>query len=155
MESIYYFRYCEDEITEKYESTLSSLHLKHVAELNKVLGELSRERSQFQEEIDHLTVLLGDTKEEFRLRPSRDEDIAFIKQLQEKVNQQEMLCQQLNDEKKYYKLELVNREENFNKIFNNSPNVGFMNTTVGITRVRFILLFFSFLFQKILNNLTN
>lgn len=112
------------------------MHLKHVGELNKVSGEWSQERSQFQDEIDNLTILLRDTEEKFRLRPSRDEDVVFIKQLQEKLSQQEMLCKQLNDEKKYYKLELVNREENFNKIFNNSPNVGFMNTTVGITRVR-------------------
>lgn len=130
-----YFRLHEDEITEKYENTLSSLHLKHATELKKVSMERSQERSQFQDEIDNLKILLRDIEEKFRLRPSLDEDVIFIKHLQEKLSQQEILCQQLNDEKKYYKLELVNREENFNKIFNNSPNVGFMNTTVGISRV--------------------
>ena len=136
------FRYREDEITEKYESSLSSLHLKHVGEIKKISEDRSQERSQFQDEIDNLKLLLRDIEEQFRLRPSRDEDVVFIKELQEKLSQQEMLCQQLNDEKKYYKLELVNREENFNKIFNNSPNVGFMNTTVGgISRVSTILLF--------------
>ena len=128
-------RFREDEITDKYENTLSSLHVQHVAELNKMSGEWSEQKDQFQNEIDNLRIHLEDTEEKFRSRPSRDEDIVFINQLQEKLHQQEMLCQQLNDEKKYYKLELVNREENFNKIFNNSPNVGFMNTTVGIARV--------------------
>jgi len=70
---------------------------------------------------------LKEAEESFRQRPSRDEDVEFIKQLEEKLFQQELACQKLNDEKKYYKLELVNREENFNKIFNNNPNVGFMN----------------------------
>ena len=28
---------------------------------------------------------------------------------------------------KFYKLELINREENFNKMFGTNPNVGFIN----------------------------
>lgn len=28
---------------------------------------------------------------------------------------------------KFYKLELINREENYNKVFGNFPNVGVMN----------------------------
>lgn len=31
------------------------------------------------------------------------------------------------DEKRYYQLELVNRETNFNKVFNNTTNVGVIN----------------------------
>ena len=70
---------------------------------------------------------LKEAEENFRKRPSRDEDVEFIRKLEEKLFEQELVCQKLTDEKKLYKLELVNREENFNKIFNNNPNVGFMN----------------------------
>ena len=68
--------------------------------------------------------LSKDTEEKYRQRPSREEDVLYINQLQEKLRKQELVCQKLNDEKKYYKLELVNREENFNKVFSNSPKVG-------------------------------
>jgi hypothetical protein len=30
---------------------------------------------------------------------------------------------------KFYKLELINREESFNKMFGTNPNVGFINPT--------------------------
>ena len=33
----------------------------------------------------------------------------------------------LQDDKKYYELELVNRETNFNKMFSAAPNVGVLN----------------------------
>lgn len=41
----------------------------------------------------------------------------------------------LQDDKKFYQLELVNRETNFNKIFNTNPNVGVINPLV---KVRFL-----------------
>ena len=37
------------------------------------------------------------------------------------------------DEKKYFQLELVNRETNFNKVFNAVPNVGLINPLVKVT----------------------
>ena len=33
----------------------------------------------------------------------------------------------LQEEKKFFQLELVNRETNFNKVFSASPNVGVLN----------------------------
>jgi hypothetical protein len=39
-----------------------------------------------------------------------------------------LLC--LQDEKKHFQMELVNRETNFNKMFNGDPKVGVMNPLV-------------------------
>ena len=66
-------------------------------------------------------------EEKFRQRPSRDEDIERLKELTQKLFERELECERANEEKKHYRLELVNREENFNKVFNASPNVGFIN----------------------------
>lgn len=33
----------------------------------------------------------------------------------------------VQEEKRFYQLELVNRETNFNKVFSSSPNVGLLN----------------------------
>ena len=55
------------------------------------------------------------------------------------------------DEKRFYQLELVNRETNFNKVFNTAPNVGVLNP-LNASKVRTShcqgakLIFLSFLF---------
>ena len=38
-----------------------------------------------------------------------------------------LCCGCVQDEKRFYQLELVNRETNFNKVFNTTPNVGVLN----------------------------
>jgi hypothetical protein len=43
------------------------------------------------------------------------------------------LC--VKDEKKYFQMELVNRENNFNKMFNTTPNIGVMNPLSANTKV--------------------
>ena len=37
------------------------------------------------------------------------------------------------DDKKFYQLELVNRETNFNKVFNANPNVGVINPLIKVS----------------------
>jgi len=117
----------EEELTEDHQKTLQTLRHNHVNELRHQNDDWTQEKCKLQEEVDALSFMLKETEEKFRQRPSRDEDVLYINQLQEKLTKQELICQKLNDEKKYYKLELVNREENFNKVFSNSPKVGFMN----------------------------
>ena len=46
--------------------------------------------------------------------------------LQVKVMKADQKVKQTLEEMKYFKLELLNREENFNKMFNASPNIGVM-----------------------------
>jgi hypothetical protein len=41
----------------------------------------------------------------------------------------------VQDEKRFYQLELVNRETNFNKMFSTAPNVGVLNPLNAPTRV--------------------
>lgn len=47
----------------------------------------------------------------------------------------------LQDDKKFYQLELVNRETNFNKVFNASPNVGVINPLIKVGPL-FLSIFF-------------
>ena len=78
---------------------------------------------------------LEEAEDRYRSRPSREEDVQLITELQQKIFEQEIECRKLTEERKHYRLELVNREENFNKMFNASPNVGFMNP-IGMSKVR-------------------
>ncbi|KTG04286.1 hypothetical protein cypCar_00023142, partial [Cyprinus carpio] len=46
------------------------------------------------------------------------------------VSEREALVKKLVDDKKFYQLELVNREPGFNKVFNTNPNVGVINPLI-------------------------
>ena len=60
-------------------------------------------------------------------RPSRPEDLELIRQLQEEVVQKDNLLKKAAEDMKFYKLELVNREDSYNKMFGTNPNVGVIN----------------------------
>ena len=61
-------------------------------------------------------------------RPSRPDDLERIRQLEHNVRERETAFNQLRDEMQFYKLELVNREQNYNKVFGVSgPNIGVLN----------------------------
>ncbi len=47
-----------------------------------------------------------------------------ISQLQDTIEDRNTLISRLQDEIQFFKLEMINKEVNFNKIFNNTPNVG-------------------------------
>ena len=60
-------------------------------------------------------------------RPSRPEDIDAIRQLQVELDRKDDEIKKLNEQFKFYKLELVNREQSYNKMFNANPNVGVLD----------------------------
>ena len=47
--------------------------------------------------------------------------------LQEELGKKDDEINNLHEQMKFFKLELINRENNFNKVFNANPNVGVMN----------------------------
>ena len=60
-------------------------------------------------------------------RPSRPEDIDAIRHLQVELERKDDEIKKLNEQFKFYKLELVNREQSYNKMFNANPNVGVLD----------------------------
>jgi hypothetical protein len=70
-------------------------------------------------------------------RESRQEDIELIGLLRRELADTKSALTSLNNEKKYFQMELVNRENNFNKIFNASPNIGIINPLNSNTKVNF------------------
>ena len=62
----------------------------------------------------------------FEDRPSREEDIRLIQRLQEAVAKKEEELKVAWESLKFFKLELINRENVYNKMFNANPNVGIL-----------------------------
>jgi hypothetical protein len=63
-------------------------------------------------------------------RPSRQEDIVLIQRLQDEVATKDEALRKAYEDMKFYKLELINREENYNKVFGANPSVGVLNPLV-------------------------
>jgi hypothetical protein len=86
---------------------------------------------------------LAEAQQRYANRESRAEDLALITQFKQLIMQQAEMVQKQEAELKFFKLELMNREENFNRRFNNDSklvnnNSGFAggaNMNVGVMNV--------------------
>ena len=61
--------------------------------------------------------MLASLQERFDARESRPEDLKRMQQMEDAVRKREAAVQRAMDEMHYYKLELQNREENYNQLF--------------------------------------
>uniref|UniRef100_A0A803XPG7 Family with sequence similarity 184 member A n=1 Tax=Meleagris gallopavo TaxID=9103 RepID=A0A803XPG7_MELGA len=87
------------------------------------------------------TVCLEEMEEKYKNRESRPEDLQLISELKDLIAERDQLIKKLIEDKKFYQLELVNRETNYNKVFNASPNVGVINPLVKVCSMDFIFPF--------------
>ena len=60
-------------------------------------------------------------------RPARPEDLELIQSLQEEVLTKEAAIKKAAEDMRFYKLELINREQSYNAMFGAQPMVGLMN----------------------------
>ncbi|XP_059911600.1 protein FAM184A-like [Gadus macrocephalus] len=95
-----------------------------------MLADFNKAQEALKDKITALQILLEGTEDKFRNRESRPEDLAAIAELRAMVTERETLVKKLVDDKKFYQLELVNRETGFSKVFNSSANVGVINPLV-------------------------
>jgi len=67
----------------------------------------------------------------YDVRPPRPEDLDLIKKLQAEIETKDAAIKKAAEDMKFYKLELINREESYNQMFGSTPNVGVMNPLQG------------------------
>uniref|UniRef100_A0A8C5A881 Family with sequence similarity 184 member Ab n=1 Tax=Gadus morhua TaxID=8049 RepID=A0A8C5A881_GADMO len=122
----------EQEVTKKHERDLIEMHAIHNRETQNMLSDFNKAQELLKDKITALQILLEGTEDKFRNRESRPEDLQVIAELKDMVTEREALVKKLDD-KKFYQLELVNRETNFNKVFNANPNVGVINPLIKVS----------------------
>uniref|UniRef100_H3DP92 Family with sequence similarity 184 member A n=1 Tax=Tetraodon nigroviridis TaxID=99883 RepID=H3DP92_TETNG len=120
----------EQELTKRHERELTDLSAAHSRDTQTMLSDFNKAQEVLKDKISALQILLEATEEKFRNRESRPEDLQVIAELKDMVSEREALVKKLVDDKKFYQLELVNRETNFNKVFNASPHVGVINPLI-------------------------
>ncbi|BBN03110.1 hypothetical protein MPTK1_2g20850 [Marchantia polymorpha subsp. ruderalis] len=78
---------------------------------------------QMKEVKKDLEEKLKKLQKRFESRESREEDVVHLMRLQETCLQKDSTIQELHEKTSQLRLELVNREETYNRIFGNSPTV--------------------------------
>ncbi|XP_017683602.1 PREDICTED: protein FAM184A isoform X5 [Lepidothrix coronata] len=115
----------------------------HIAELDKEILHLHENISALTKELEfkgkeilrihsesNQQISLEEMEEKYKNRESRPEDLQLISELKDLIAERDQLIKKLIEDKKFYQLELVDRETNYNKMFNTSPNVGVINPLV-------------------------
>jgi hypothetical protein len=113
-----------DDLTQQQRDELSRLMRANADEIARLHAAHSLAQSQWQDAEAALHHALSTLQYRFDHREPRAEDVARIRELEEYGVQAEKTKRKAIEEMKYYKLELLNREENYNKTFGRSPMVG-------------------------------
>ncbi|KAI9525756.1 hypothetical protein NQZ68_002304 [Dissostichus eleginoides] len=125
----------EQDLSRRHERDLGEISIVHHRETQIILADFNKAQEVLKDKITALQILLEGTEDKLRHRESRPEDLHVIADLREMVTEREGLVKKLVDDKKFYQLELVNRETGFNKVFNSSANVGVINPLIKLYEV--------------------
>ena len=113
------------EVEREFSDKERSLNERIKREMNTLISEQMRELMEMQSEFSQASDLMDqkykqlnerflELQELYEGRPSRPEDLDLIRQLQEEIVQKENLLKKAAEDMKFYKLELINREQSFN-----------------------------------------
>ena len=109
-----------------FKEEMSTLTTSHVEELRRLNNEFFEAKKAMEETHDELQLQYTELKKRFTSRESRPEDLERIRKLEEMMISKNEEIKRVKEEMRYFKLELLNREENFNQKFGARPNVGVM-----------------------------
>ncbi|XP_006778487.1 PREDICTED: protein FAM184A isoform X5 [Myotis davidii] len=112
----------------------------HISDLDKEVQHLHENISALTKELEfkgkeilrirsesNQQMRLEEMEEKYLMRESKPEDVQMITELKTMLTERDHVIKKLIEDNKFYQLELVNRETNFNKVFNSSPTVGVIN----------------------------
>ena len=97
------------------------------AELNSLQEEFGNASKLMDSKYRMLNENFKELESIYQQRPSRPEDLELVKQLQDDILIKEQALKKAAEDMKFYKLELINREQSYNTMFGTNPNVGLMN----------------------------
>jgi hypothetical protein len=116
---------------------INNVNVENMRQKQLLVSEFLQAQELLKQKIIETDKELRDLNDKYMNRESRPEDLEQIKLLKLKLAEYEDKFRMLKDEKKYFQMELLNRENNFNKMFNNVPNIGVINPLNSNTKVFF------------------
>ncbi|KAJ3025703.1 UNVERIFIED_CONTAM: hypothetical protein HDU68_006785 [Siphonaria sp. JEL0065] len=113
-----------ESLMKEHDAKVYNLNEEHIIEANKMIKDFEKAQDFLKMQIAHQAKLLEEAALKYVNRESRDDDVAKIAELEEDIKKRKKKAHTMMEELEYCKLELSNREANFNKIFNKHPLVG-------------------------------
>ncbi|XP_078484014.1 protein FAM184A-like isoform X2 [Ciona intestinalis] len=117
----------EEEMMRRFQHEQDNYQADTIRNKQIMVNDFNRATETLKDRIAYLNISLRESEEKYERRESRPEDVDSINQLKDMVRERESQLQKLLDDKKFYQMELINRETNFNKVFSTAPNVGVLN----------------------------
>jgi len=102
---------------------MRGMQVKEVGMLEKHIQEKSELRSELQSKMDGVARQLHEANERWTSRPSLQKDVEQIKALQSEMQSLSITEKQAKEKMLYFKRELENREDNFNKRFSSVGDI--------------------------------
>ncbi|XP_029195502.2 protein FAM184A-like [Acropora millepora] len=124
----------EEDLAKAHQLEVDSVVANQLRETQSLLTEFNRSKELLSDKISALQLMLEEAEEKFRSRQSRPEDLEVIEQLKRALAERELDMKKLVDDKRYFQMELLNRETNFNKVFKAAPNIGVINPLQAKTK---------------------
>jgi hypothetical protein len=124
------WRLREVQMAEDFQKQLSSLVAQHDQLVRQREEAAQAARATLEDVCAGLREELAEMARKYHARESLPEDLERIVQLQQAVMEREQALEKAVADMKFYKLELVNREENFNNRFAQGGGMGAMNVGV-------------------------
>lgn len=116
---------------EEAEEKLTELEGMQRGEVKGLKEEFEKDREELAQKLELIEGKYDELVIKYEGRESRPEDLATIAELERRLEVAEQEVGRVQEEMKYFKLELQNREQNFNKTFGGGPNVGVMQVGGG------------------------
>ncbi|XP_076372405.1 protein FAM184A-like isoform X2 [Tachypleus tridentatus] len=99
-----------------------------------MLTDFNKAQRLLKDKIRLLQKMLQEAEQRCATRNSRPEDLEVIRQLQKSLTDKEASVCKLQEEKKNLRLELLNRETNFNRMFSSQPVVSFLEPLASVKK---------------------
>ncbi|KAJ3278856.1 hypothetical protein HK104_001969, partial [Borealophlyctis nickersoniae] len=120
----------ETRLKEEQAQEIERLNEEHIQDSERMLREFEQAQAFLKREIANQAKLY-DAEIKYINREPREVDLQRIEELEDDIRRRKRKIAGLMGELDYYRLELNNREANFNKIFNKTPLVGIIQPLTG------------------------
>ncbi|KAJ3126979.1 hypothetical protein HK098_006937 [Nowakowskiella sp. JEL0407] len=128
-ENLEYLSKQEQQLAEIHRTEIEKLNEEHISQAQTMLKEFELAQGFLKKQISTHVQQLKEADLRYANREPREVDLQRISQLEEDIKKKKRKIAALTDEIGYYKLEMNNREANFNRIFNQTPKVGIIEPT--------------------------
>ena len=107
-----------------HQKDIKSLEERYHIRAKQLAGDFTLIRRGLEEKIEELNEELEKADKRYFSREPRSEDLILLSELQRNLNTKEAELEKMREEMKFYKLELINREQSYNKMFGTKPKIG-------------------------------